>query len=212
MKKFFTIISLIIICITINAKDFQTVKEVMYGDGLCSLVEGSVSVIGEKAPATLVFDFSKAHYGYIHRRRHEVEDKGPISNWINKKEEDGWVNWDELVKNSLEASKETINKNNAYKLYIDDKDPKYEIKLVFEYVNPGSYAAIATPGVSGGAAFTGNLIITEIATGKVALNLHLDYIYGDTPGFQYTSNERMKFTLGTIFFGRYLPAVYKKNK
>lgn len=196
-----------------KTKEFKTVKNVINGDGYCSLVSGDMAVLGEKAPATLVFDLTNTHYAYLHRKPVSFEDKGLLKDHFLEGGESRLQEWEGIVAEVLEDSKKEILGKHGIKLYRDDDAPKYEMRLVFENLNPGSAGAIETPFVRGGAAFSGNLIVTEIATGKVLLNLRFDYIYGEhTWGFDYTIPRRMNATLVEVFFGRYLPTLYKKNK
>jgi len=213
MKKILLVLLVALTSLSLQAKDFKPVKNVMNGDGTCSLVSGDMAVLGEKAPATLVFDLTNTHYAYLHRKPVSYEDKGLLTDHFAAIGPDAPQEWEQTVTELLEDSKKEILGKHGIKLYRDDDAPKYEIRLVFENLNPGSAGAIETPGVRGGAAFSGNLIVTEIATGRVALNLRLDYIYGEhTWGFDYAVKRRMDATLVEVFFGRYLPALYKKNK
>jgi len=199
----------------VQGKDFKSPKQKGEGSGHCSLVNGSVAVLNENSPAKLVFDFSNTHMAIFDRKNIKYEDLGPWTEYIAKQGDISPEAWPEVVTSVLDFSKEKINKTKSYKLHIDESNPKYEMKVVFEYLNSGSTAATITARMwgAGGAAFSGNLIITEISTGKVALNLRLDYIYGvSSMGYHYTPNKRLQCTIGDIFFGKYLPEVYKKNK
>lgn len=217
MKKILFIAAAAMVCTALSAndKEFKSVKDVIDGDGQCSLVEGSVDVLGEKAPCTLVFDFSNARMANFDRKKDQYEDLGSLQDYLAAKGDDTITNWPEFELSVLEFTKEKINKTNALKLYIDETAPKYEMKIEFEYLNFGNTALTATARAfgAGGAAFSGVFTVTEIATGNVALKLHLGHVYGvSSMGYHYTANKRMQCTVGDIFFGKYLPAVYKKNK
>jgi len=219
MKKLF-LSSVVILTASLftvaDAKDktFKSVKDVIDGDGHCSLVEGSLDVLRENAAATLVFDFSNARMADFDRKKHTYEDHGSMADYLAAKSEDTPDNWNEVEKSVLEFTKEKINKTGFYKLHIDEDNAKYEVKIVFEYINFGN-ASTAFVGMfgAGGAAFSGDLIITEKETGAVALNLHIYHIYGVSGmGYHATVNKRLQCTIGDICFGKYLPALYKKNK
>lgn len=218
MKKLFILIlaslSVSVFCF-VQGKDFKSPKQAGEGEGRCSLVEGSVDVLNEDAGATLVFDFTNTHMANFDRKHVTYEDLGPWTEYIANQGDVTTEGWPEIVASVLDFSKDKINKTKSYKLHIDEANPKYEMKIVFEYLNSGSTGATMTARMfgAGGAAFSGNLIITEISTGNVALNLRLDFIYGvSSMGYHYTPNKRLQCTIGDIFFGKYLPEVYKKNK
>jgi len=217
MKKLILIAAAVLFCTALSAKEkeFKSVKDVIDGDGQCSLVEGSVDVLGEKAPCTLIFDFSNTRMANFDRKNDTYEDLGSLEEFLAAKGDESITNWPELENSVLEFAKNKINKNGTYKLYIDDANPVYEMKIVFENLNFGNTALTATARMfgAGGAAFSGEYIITNLSTGEVALHLHLGHIYGvSSMGYHYTANKRMQCTVGDIFFGKYLPAVYKKNK
>lgn len=198
-----------------EAKDFKDVKSVGEGEGHCSLVEGSLSVLEEKAPVKLVFDFTNTNFADYDRKGKQFSNPRPLMEYLATQGEDTPDNWPELKESVRAFSADIVDKEKAYKLYIDENSPKYEMKFVFENINFGSTSETMHLRIfgAGGASFSGNLIITEIATGTVALNLRLDYAYSvSSMGYHYTVNKRLQGTVGDFFFGKYLPTVYKKNK
>lgn len=219
MKKtvaiFVAILACSVLC-SVNAKKFKDVKEVVNGHGRCALVEGNMSVLGEMSTARLILDYSTSHVVEFKKEGGIVsKDLGPVDTYFAKKNQEEQQQWVEIQANVLETSIKKFNKH--FKLKIDDTDPKYEIKLVFENIDFGSTATTAGIGFKfheeGGAEFNGNLIITEIATGKVVLNLRINDMKGaNTSAYHFTANKRMVCTIGDIFFGTYLPQLYSRNK
>lgn len=200
---------------SLNAQEFRNVKEVSNGHGNCALIEGNVAVLNEKETATLVLDYTDTHIVEFEKEGGIVaKDLGTAVEFFAAKDEEGQAQWEEIKANLLEISTERFNKKFKMKI-CDDGSAKYEIKLVFENIDFGN-AAASTFGLKfheeGGAEFSGNLIVTEIATGNVALNLRINNVKGnDATGYNFTVNKRLKYTVGTIFFGRYLPKVVSKN-
>jgi len=216
MKKILFILTAVLVSTGLYAqnKPFKSVRDVAYGDGRCSLVEGSLSVLKEDAPATLVFELpDDVRMGFFKDRQYDLnfEDHGSYAEWLAEKTDSEKKEWNDVLNNTLAQSKKKFTKANGYKIHIDENAPKYEMKIVFDRLNPSSFGAIMAVGVAGGAAFGGNFIVTNIETGEVALNLRLDYVYGD-PEFGFSANSRLICTVANVFFGRYLPAVMKKNK
>jgi len=198
-----------------EAKDFKDVKQVGEGEGHCSIVEGSLAVLAENATAKLVLDFANTSFAEYDRKNRQFLNPRPLSEYLVTKSEDTPEDWALLVKTLNEFSAEKISKEKTYKLQISDNNPKYEMRLVVDRINFGSTGQTISGRAFGlgGASFSGNLVITEIATGKVALNLRQDYAYAySSMGYHFTANKRIQCTIGDFFFGRYVPTVYKKNK
>lgn len=198
-----------------NAKDFSNLKEVANGHGSCALVEGSMSVLAEKANARLVLDYSNAHIVEFEKEHGVVaNDLGTVDSYYATKTDEEREQWPQICENVYNTSVEKFNK--SFSMKIKDENPKYEIKLVFDNIDFGSTIASAIGfrfHEEGGAEFNGNLIVTEIATGNVVLNLRVDDMKGANPsGYHYTANKRMICTIGDIFFGKYLPKLLSKNK
>lgn len=199
---------------SINAQEFKNVKEVINGHGNCELVEGKVAVLKEKVSAKLVLDYSHAHIVQFEKERGVVaKDLGTVEEFYAAKTPEEQKQWEEIKKNVYNLSVEKFNK--SFKMKIKEADAKYEIKLVFDNIDLGNTAASAVGfrfHEEGGAEFSGNLIVTEIATGNVVLNLHIINVKGANPSaYHYTVNKRMMCTIGDIFFGKYLPKVLDKN-
>lgn len=203
------------IIIPSTASDFKSIKNLGEGEGHCSLVEGSLSVLAENEPFRLVFDFSETNFASYDRKSKQFTEPRPLMEYLAVKGEDVPDNWPELEESIRSFSSDIIGGQKTYKLYLDENAPKYEMRMVFDNINFGSTAETMTLRAFGigGAAFGGNLIITDIATGAVVLNLRLDYAYCvSSMGYHYTVNKRLQCVIGDFFFGKYLPAIYKKNK
>jgi len=218
MKKTLSLI-MTIVAVTLfsnaNAQEFKNLKEVVNGHGSCALVEGSMSVLAEQVNAKLSFDFSKTNVVNFEKEGGIVANNlGTVEEYFGAKTPEEQKQWIEIQENVFNTSVEKFNKN--FKIKIKDENAKYEIKLVFDNIDFGN-AAAASFGLrlheEGGAEFNGNLIVTEIETGNVVLNLRIDDMKGANPSaHHYTANKRMICTIGDIFFGKYLPKLLSKNK
>lgn len=179
--------------------------EVAYGNGHIDVVEGSLAILNQKVPARLVMDYSNTRVVEFGRKDNVDKDCGPLPEYLASKGEDYVADWDPMKDNLQAYLEEKINKRN--KMYIDDENAQYEMRIVVEQLDFGNATArvFSSFHEEGGAVFSGKVILTDLSSGDTLCVVSVSWMKGKN-GWSYDVSEKyaLRFTFGDIFLNKFL--------
>lgn len=179
--------------------------EVQDGTGYFEVEKGALSIFKQKVTAYLFIDYSQTEVVEFARKNEITKNLGPVDAYMQAQGPEWVEDWEVIRGNVQDQSEDAINKKTKMSI-VPMSEAQYEIRLVITHLDFGN------TGVSmwhnpfrnedGGAKIEGRLIVTEIATGNIACDMRIDWVQG---AGNYTQNKRLMFTVGNIFFGKFIP-------
>jgi len=198
----------------LNAKDFTNITKAPNSKGSFALEEGSFDVLTTGASVKLVLDFSNTQVVEFGKKEPAIaKNLGPIRDYFISKGENPDEKIAAMIADCMELGNVKIEKYLGLK--VDEDNPQYEMKIIFDNLDFGSTAVMWTTlsSSAGGAIFSGNFIVTETATSEVKCNLKIEFLKtGGAAETHSSPYRRVKSTVCDGFLMRFLPKLIEKNK
>lgn len=201
MKKtlFFASILLILGAFSLRA------DEVNNGNGHIDVVEGSLAILNEKVPARLVMDYSNTHAVEFGKKDNVDKDCGPLLDYLASKGDDYLADWGPMKENLQSYLEEKFAKRN--KMYIDNENAQYEVKIVVEQLDFGNTTARAFISFheEGGAVFSGKVIVKDLSNDETLCVVNVTWMKGkNSNSYNLSEAYALRFTFGDIFLNKFL--------